>query len=317
VILFFPRSAIAEDDEMGQIATAHSAYDWWQSFGAVGLASEFLAAVVVTFMCLWFTSRTRSAVFWKRTDYAYFLFVIAGGAVGAVDLAVSNWTKQLDQIELNLITEKMLFRGYISTAIAACDKFHQIEADAAKEAKNKAKEAAKERELFGPGVIKPSDLSKKNDMFGSDTIKPYFFPSTESKLEDLFKEDRHFAASTESCKAVERIAADAQEDTLKEAGEYESLPGKSFHKGLMRKIAATLTQISDTQVAEWDLKQELSTLGYFSVLKSLSPILLGLGIGIRLARTHYDVRVEEEKLKVATSSLADQIVPEHEPDQTA
>jgi len=32
-------------------------------------------------------------------------------------------------------------------------------------------------------------------------------------------------------------------------------------------------------------------------LKSYWPILLGLGLGIRLARTHYDAKTEKDNLK--------------------
>jgi hypothetical protein len=89
------------EDIFTSISTAcRSAYEWWQGLGPLGLAGEFLAVVILVFVALWVTCRARSSVFWKRTDYAYFLFAILGGAAGAADLAVNNWTKQLEQVQL-------------------------------------------------------------------------------------------------------------------------------------------------------------------------------------------------------------------------
>jgi hypothetical protein len=67
----------------------------------------------------------------------------------------------------------------------------------------------------------------------------------------------------------------------------------------MHKIALAVGQLVEAQARERDIETKLSVLSYFSILKSLSPILLGLGIGIRLARTHYGVRTEERKAAFA------------------
>ena len=135
---------------MGKIVISAygSAYEWWQSLGPVGLAGEFVAVVVVASAVLWFLFRTRSSVFWKRTDYAYFLFAILGGAAGAADLALNNWGKQLEQIQLNMITSEMLLRGYEAAALSICD---QKQERAAREAQDK--------KTFSGGVRKPSDPS--------------------------------------------------------------------------------------------------------------------------------------------------------------
>ena len=43
------------------------------------------------------------------------------------------------------------------------------------------------------------------------------------------------------------------------------------------------------------LIKELEQKSYLATLKRLTPILLGIGIGVRLARTHYDVEAEIAK----------------------
>ena len=67
----------------------------------------------------------------------------------------------------------------------------------------------------------------------------------------------------------------------------------------MLKIAASIIPIVDAQAREDAIKKKLRapSYAYSSALKSLWPILLGLGIGIRLARTHYDVNAEKQKEK--------------------
>ena len=68
-------------------------YDWWQSLGPVGLAVAFFGFVMFTAVSLWLLCQHRSPVFWKRTDYYYFIFTVLGAAAGVADIAVRNWTK--------------------------------------------------------------------------------------------------------------------------------------------------------------------------------------------------------------------------------
>jgi hypothetical protein len=66
---------------------------------------------------------------------------------------------------------------------------------------------------------------------------------------------------------------------------------------LMPKIAGSIVRITDARTREQVIHERLSTpiYAYFSTLKSLWPIFLGLGIGIRVTRTHYDAKTEKEK----------------------
>jgi hypothetical protein len=91
---------------------------WFLSFGPTGLAIEFVVVVALVSTGMWLVCSNWSSVFWKRTDYAYFLLTILGGAVGAADLAVSNWTKELQQIQLASLSNMVDLRGYVSAAIS-------------------------------------------------------------------------------------------------------------------------------------------------------------------------------------------------------
>jgi hypothetical protein len=138
-----------------------SAYEWWQSLEPSGLAVAFFVVVFFVFAALWLTCRAWSPVFWKRTDYAYFFFVIIGGAAGAADLAVSSLNKELAQIQMNMLTNAMVLRGDVSSASLICDKQRE-----------QAEQQAKEQAQFGRDVIKPRDVpSKPKDVY-TDLLSP-------------------------------------------------------------------------------------------------------------------------------------------------
>jgi len=58
--------------------------------------------------------------------------------------------------------------------------------------------------------------------------------------------------------------------------------------------------ITNQRSSSDELHKRLDSLRVLSYIKNLSPLLLGLGLGVRLARTHYDVRLEERKAKAAS-----------------
>jgi hypothetical protein len=250
-----------------------SAYEWWQSLEPSGLAVAFVVVVFFVFAALWLTCRAWSPVFWKRTDYAYFFFVIIGGAAGAADLAVNSLNKELAQIQMNMLTNNMLLRDNVSSALSICDKQRQ---------------QAEKQAQFGPDVIKPPDVINPKDV----------------QSEKSYGVDK---LSARDCEAVARISFTIQgAHRLKTAVEYgidtnisEIAKYWVSERDLMLKIAASIIPIVDAQAREDAIKKKLRapSYAYSSALKSLWPILLGLGIGIRLTRTRYDVNAEKQKEK--------------------
>jgi hypothetical protein len=53
----------------------------------------------------------------------------------------------------------------------------------------------------------------------------------------------------------------------------------TFDVDVLPKIALSIGHFVNAETEEHNIKEQLSCLSYFSFLKSLSPILLGLGIG--------------------------------------
>ena len=76
------------------VALARNINQWWQSLEPWALALAFVVVVFIVSVAVWFTCRYLSSVFWKRTDYAYFLFVILGGGLAAYDLAANDLYKE-------------------------------------------------------------------------------------------------------------------------------------------------------------------------------------------------------------------------------
>jgi hypothetical protein len=53
------------------------------------LAGECVFAVAIVSSLIWKVCRKWSPVFWKRTDYAYFVLTVFGGATAAADFVPS------------------------------------------------------------------------------------------------------------------------------------------------------------------------------------------------------------------------------------
>jgi hypothetical protein len=265
---------------MGNIvASAFSAYrgvnEWWQSLEPSGLVVAFCVVVVFVSAALWHTCRARSSVFWKRTDYAYFFFVILGGVVGAADLAVTSLNKELAQIQMNLLTNSMVLREDVSSALSICAK------------------RQRPFEEFDPEVIKPvlpskrptlKELSFKNDCATVALIKS-----------DIEKERLETAVKYGVENRIGKTAIDEHEIFKN----WELADTKLADTDFMPTIAASIGRIVDARAREHTIKEKLSasSYAYSSVLKSWWPILLRLGIGIRLTRTHYDAKAENGKEK--------------------
>lgn len=253
---------------------ANEVVHWMLSFGPVGLAIEFVATVVVVSTAIWFVAKTFSPVFWKRTDYAYFILTITGGALGAADLAVSNWGKELQQLQLTILSDIDYIRASVGSAVYQCDQ----------------------RNSDGMGdkdIIKPEPRNDGRPTFGRGIQ----------------------ALSDSDCDIARQLSKDIASDKLDElitlslsklqSHNRENDLAEGFFKSVILDFRGMLVvkslQLHNSETRSNELRERLASLGFLSKLKILSPILLGLGIGVRLARTHYDVEIERRKsAKAAT-----------------
>jgi len=63
----------------------------------------------------------------------------------------------------------------------------------------------------------------------------------------------------------------------------------------MSQVIYSIDRLRELRHKGEELDETLESLEYFSVLKHFGPILLGIGLGVRLARSHFDVKAELAK----------------------
>jgi hypothetical protein len=209
-------------------------------------------------------------------------------------LAANSLDKELAQTRLNILTSEIVLNANVSSALSICDK---------------QREKAEERDKFGSDVINPNDQSKR----------PFFRPPGK----DL---------SARDCQTVSRISSDIQEDRLMTVADYDIAHYRIYNTfawkiaestwklaerylwgkfslvdtNLMPNVAASIVRITDARARETAINGKKSgrTYVYASKFKNYWPVLLGVGIGIRLARTHYDAKAEKEKEEAEKAKAA-------------
>jgi len=267
--------------------------------------------LVVVFLTTWGLFKTWSPVFWKKTDYFYFLFTIVGAATGATDLAISNWNKEVQHSQIDMLS----LRGDITTEAgnvsAGCDR----QAAAEKLAKSSSPDIIVPRDNYEspekipiPEIIKPRSYDFNNITKNDCAIVEAIFDalrvgSIDSVLElaavQLILSEMNTMAPTERLERYIFLKQDmVSEKELLVPGETQTvIISHVYMMDIISKIKLLVEEHSSSE----RLQRNINDLGGIAILKNLSPILLGLGLGIRLARTHYDVVAEMKKAKTSAS----------------
>ena len=106
------------------------------------------------------------------------------------------------------------------------------------------------------------------------------------------------------CAFLQQVSYAITSDTLRTAIIFDPKWSKGDNSGdeqsndAIKFIESDIEAINKYSDRADELEEFLSSLKYLSVLKTLSPMLLGLGVGIRLARTYFDVKTEQKKQKL-------------------
>jgi hypothetical protein len=232
----------------------------------------------------------KSSVFWKKTDYAYLIFTIIGGIAAAADLSISNWTKELQK---NQIISDEIFsnlRDYVGIGVSECRRL-----EAQKDVSN-----AQHDDHVGGVIMKFNTKPHNSDQ--EDGFKKSY-PNT--KLLGVLPQ---FVDLTESdCAFLQRVSDAITSNSLNLMGfelqSYQTNGYEKTAKSPMGVIVSEVEEINNYSDRDDELGESLSSLKYLSILKALSPMLLGLGVGIRLARTHFDVKTEQEKQRCEAAGV--------------
>jgi hypothetical protein len=255
------------------------------NLGPTGLVIEFLITVGVIAVGSWLLFKRRSSVFWKQTDYVYIFFTMVGGAAAAADIAISNWTKELQHIQRNSDELLNKLRNYLDVGVTVCNSVS---------AERSAERSAEQNARLN-GIITPHEPSQYLPFHFESPTVPNLVPN------DLNEWVQFAVLSQTECELIKRVSDAVKGNTLMTAAERTQL----------HKIAVDITQTSETypialiqsEIANLDkyvdrteeLEKTLASLTCLSLLKNMSPVLLGLGIGVRLARTHFDVKKAQEE----------------------
>jgi len=262
---------------------------WQLELGPVGLVFEFVITVIVIAVASWLLFKKRSPVFWKQTDYVYLIFTIIGGIVAMADLSISNLAKELQQNKIIIDETSSRLRDYVAIGVSQCS-IRKAKRDADDAAVN-----ARRDEHIG-GIIKPPDDIKSLTPFKESSDKD---PSAGIKLWALGL-PQFIGLNESDCTFLQNVSAAITSNSLSvmadDAQSYQADgEGGKWSKDAIEAIASDIESINNYSDRDDELEAYLSPLKLLSILKALSPMLLGLGVGIRLARTRFDVKTEQEK----------------------
>ena len=181
-----------------------------------------------------------------------------------------------------MLSDIILLRGDIYTASVVCDR--------EKEAKQEREAKAKADPSNDQGIlIVPRHEDEESKPWKGQASALYLSEADCGRIQAI-------AQSLENGRLVAKFNPSSQDEgvDLKKYFEGVTIFGDFDAKtSIMGRIEIEATKVATTQDKADEIKQQLDALSYFSFFKSLSPILLGIGIGIRLSRTHYDVKREE------------------------
>jgi hypothetical protein len=118
------------------------------NLGPQGLIIEFLITVVVIPVGTWLLFKKRSSVFWKMTDYSYIIFTIVGGTAAAADIAISNWTKEMQQIQTSSDELLSHLSNYVDVGVSVCNRSNAL------------------RDARNSGIIAPQEIPGQQMPFG-------------------------------------------------------------------------------------------------------------------------------------------------------
>src|SRR5271166_978407 len=245
-------------------------YQLQSNAGPIWLAGEFACTLLLTAVTTWFAFRSRRSSFWKRLVYVYFLFTIIGGAVSAADLVISNWTRDSERIFLSYKLEQAYLPILVERYDNMCRERHLNQ-----------EEGETSNNYNNPDSIKPLPNSVLMRRLLSDSDCEYIDSVREQLLVGTLDIAGNLNRTNTTGSKMDNSEAQTEMMTPFNGGASE--------------VTEIIEGIQKLRNMGSLLDRRLNALKFISVLKNLGPILLGLGLGVRLARSRYDVQSELAK----------------------
>jgi hypothetical protein len=196
--------------------------------------------------------------------------------------------KEIQQIQINGDELLNQLSNYVDFGVTVCSR-HNAERSA-------------EQDAHISGIITPRDPGKDNSV-DVDEIFKNLNRYTKSNVVVSNDWSRQFDVLSEAdCEVIKRVSDTVRGNTIRTTAErtqfrevvVETVQMSAYPIKLIHSEIASLDEYLHR---EEELETNLASLNYLSLVKIISPILLGLGVGVRLARTHFDVKTEQEKQK--------------------
>jgi hypothetical protein len=280
-----------------------SIYQTQMDLSVWGLLAEFGAVFTFTFLIGIYRCTERSAVNWKRTDYFYFGTTVLAAAIGIAEFTASSWTHEVQNLQTERGAAVERLRSGARWIDSLCERNNA----------RKLIENDPDRILVPPDERAPEPkipepkLSNKNCVeakiialsFGEITLEmviKYIDNSDETKLikkSSITLNERYMILNEGYMNYYEELKREYKDDIL---SIYQlllrelSIPFQYRYEGL---ILMPVLAISELDVKIASLESQVRLLSSTNIFRHLYPILFGLGLGVRLARTHYDVRVAQ------------------------
>ena len=259
-------------------------YQLQSNAGPIWLAIQFTGTLLVTAAIMWFAFRRRRSSFRKKLDYVYFLFTIVGGAASAADLAISSWTKDSERIWFNYKIDEAYLPILVERYENMCRERDrdQVEREHSDNTNDTTDRAADQR--------KDDPFAKITTVPNSVLLTRLLSQSDCKYIDDVHDQLLVGSVDVDSLMSIHENVTETR--AYNTGGQTEMLT--PFNGGAA-EVIDSIQDIDKWRRVGSALDDKLDSLRFMSVLKHLGPILLGIGLGIRLARSHYDVQAELAK----------------------
>jgi hypothetical protein len=285
---------------------------FWPTF----LFSGSLVLVLLLAIIIFVYVHPKPPVFWKRSDYVYFGFSIIGAILGLTDLTIKEWQKEVHDNQIRRSTVIMRLISGTGSVLQSCEKITDVE---------------KLREQYSremkQGILR--DLNRPTgfyDMILSDSIKNlYFYSKEECSLTQkivapaigslqprAFKAESILDIYTVSmCELIvnkaecdELLFKDnipASSDLMKiKLSDFQG--GGNAHLTSPSSVYSTLVYSPLKEIAVYNeqehiLSDKIKDFAWMHKIRSFWPILFGIGLAVRLAKIHAEVKDEIFKAK--------------------
>ncbi len=239
---------------------------------ATTLILEFGAILGLTFVCASYKCLERSALFWKRTDYFYFFMTICGSALALADYTGSGWNRQLQDMRL---AQTAILERLRNIAVVIASK--------CKEEDMRRLELRRSGADARSGILRPpfEEGYRFDYKFHYETRDAIDCDAVTRMIEAI---DRRGSRMAEDLTAINE--ASTHPVPIDGLLSIDDGTNGSLLRSLIDENASRAVQISN-------LTDDMASLSYTNFVRQFFPILVGLGLGVRLARTHYDVKKEK------------------------